>query len=51
MWSLVEEGLRAAFRRHPAVARRIAELEREVESQRATPAAAARELLERFQGR
>src|SRR5215831_10572653 len=46
MWSLVEEGLRAAFRRHPAVARRVGELERDVESQRATPAAAACELLE-----
>jgi LAO/AO transport system kinase len=51
MWSLLEEGLRAAFRRHPAVAARLAELEREVEAQRTTPAAAARELLEAFQGR
>jgi LAO/AO transport system kinase len=51
MWSLVEEGLRTAFRGHPAVARRIGELEREVEAQRATPAAAACELLELFQGR
>jgi len=51
MWSLVEEGLRVAFRRHPAVAGRVAALERDVEALRATPAAAARELLERFQGR
>ena len=50
MWSLVEEGLRTAFRRHPAVAGRVGELERDVEAQRRTPASAARELLERFQG-
>jgi LAO/AO transport system kinase len=50
MWSLVEEGLRAAFRRHPGVAGRIAELEREVAAQRTTPAAAARELLDAFLG-
>jgi LAO/AO transport system kinase len=51
MWSLLEEGLRAAFRRHPRVASRIAALERDVEAQRTTPAAAARELLEAFQRR
>ena len=48
MWSLVEEGLREAFRRHPAVARRIAALEAEVEQQKTTPAAAARALLAAF---
>jgi LAO/AO transport system kinase len=51
MWSLVEEGLRAAFRRHPGVAARIADLERDVEALRTTPAAAARQLLETFLGR
>jgi LAO/AO transport system kinase len=51
MWSLVEDGLRAAFRQHPGVAGRIAGLEREVAAQRTTPAAAARELLDAFLGR
>jgi LAO/AO transport system kinase len=51
MWSLVEEGLRQVFRRHPAVSTRIAGLEREVEAQRTTPAAAARELLDTFRER
>jgi len=51
MWSLVEEGLRAAFRAHPAVAGRIAALERDVEALRTTPAAAARSLLEAFRVR
>jgi LAO/AO transport system kinase len=48
MWSLVDEGLRAAFRAHPAVAAAVGALEREVESQKATPAAAARRLLSAF---
>ncbi|UCE84951.1 MAG: methylmalonyl Co-A mutase-associated GTPase MeaB [Deltaproteobacteria bacterium] len=48
MWSLVHEGLRAAFDGHPAVARRIPQAERDVEDQKATPAAAARRLLEAF---
>jgi LAO/AO transport system kinase len=48
MWSLVDEGLRAAFRAHPAVAAAVEALEREVESQKATPAAAARRLLSAF---
>ncbi len=48
MWSLLEDGLRTAFRRHPAVAARLGELEREVEAQRTTPAAAARDLLDAF---
>ncbi len=51
MWSLVEEGLGEAFRAHPQVARRVAALEREVEAQGTTPAAAARALLEAFMGR
>lgn len=49
MWSLVEEGLREALRRRPALARRLAELEAEVEEQKTTPAAAAQELLQAFQ--
>ena len=48
MWSLVEEGLREAFRSHPAVAERVEEAERGVEALQATPAAAARSLLEAF---
>jgi LAO/AO transport system kinase len=48
MWSQIEEGLREAFRSHPAVAARIAEAEREVEALETTPAAAARALLEAF---
>jgi LAO/AO transport system kinase len=48
MWSLVDEGLRRAFRAHPAVAERIPALEDEVQSLRTTPARAARALLETF---
>jgi LAO/AO transport system kinase len=48
MWSLVEEGLHQAFRSHPAVAKRIGRAEREVEMLQATPAAAARALLDAF---
>lgn len=48
LWSLVEEGLFAAFRSHPEVERRIPALEREVESRKTTPAAAARALLDAF---
>jgi LAO/AO transport system kinase len=50
MWALVGEGLQQAFRRHPEVAGRVAGLEADVEAQRMTPAAAARTLLEAFQG-
>ena len=49
VWSLLEEGLREAFRSHPAVAARIEAVEREVEALTTTPAAAARALLEVFQ--
>jgi LAO/AO transport system kinase len=49
LWSLVEEGLDAAFRGHPEVARRIPGLEADVEARRVTPAAAARALLEAFE--
>lgn len=48
LWSLLEEGLRESFRRHPAVAARIQQAERDVESLKSTPAAAARALLEAF---
>jgi LAO/AO transport system kinase len=51
MWALVEEGLQASFRAHPGVAGRIAALEREVEDQKTTPAAAARTLLATFHRR
>ena len=49
MWSLVREGLDRDFRAHPDVAGLIQGLEREVEAQRTTPAAAARSLLEAFE--
>jgi len=48
MWSLVEEGLKSAFRAHPEVSRQIDRLERAVENLEITPAAAARSLLEAF---
>ncbi|HVP29954.1 MAG TPA: methylmalonyl Co-A mutase-associated GTPase MeaB [Myxococcota bacterium] len=48
MWSLIEEGLHEAFRSHTAVRERIPVLEREVEAQKTTPAAAARALLAAF---
>ncbi|HXK21689.1 MAG TPA: methylmalonyl Co-A mutase-associated GTPase MeaB [Myxococcota bacterium] len=51
MWSLVDEGLRRAFRQHPKVASQIEALEREVETLRTTPAHAARTLLATFRER
>ena len=51
MWSLVDEGLRKAFRQHPRVEKQIANLEREVETLRTTPAHAARNLLATFLSR
>jgi LAO/AO transport system kinase len=48
LWSLLDEGLRAAFRQHAGVAALLEPLERAVAEQRATPAAAARELLAAF---
>lgn len=48
MWTLIEEGLTRLFRATPAVAAEVSGLEREVEEQRTTPAAAARRLLEAF---
>ena len=51
MWSLVEEGLKAAVREHPAVVGRIEGLERAVVEGRTTATAAAEEILEAFRGR
>jgi len=48
MWSLVEEGLRNAFRAHPDVSSQIERLERAVQDLEISPAAAARTLLEAF---
>ncbi len=48
LWSLIEEGLKDAFRSHPEVAERIPTLEARVAAQQSTPEAAARELLELF---
>ena len=48
MWSLVDEGLQDAFRSHPTVAARIPEVESAVAARKASPAAAARALLEAF---
>lgn len=50
MWKLVDEGLKRSFRQHAAVAARIPELESQVQALEATPAAAARALLEAFRG-
>ena len=51
MWSEVGETLLAELRRHPEVQRLVGGLEREVEAGRATPAVAARRMLEAFHGR
>ncbi len=48
MWTLVGESLERIFRAHPEVAGQIPRWERAVEAQEATPAAAARALLEAF---
>jgi LAO/AO transport system kinase len=50
LWSLVREGLEQAFRSEPRVAARIEALEREVQQQKTSPAAAARSLLDAFRG-
>ena len=49
MWSLVEEGLQAAFRGNARVAREVSGLEERVAQLEMTPAAAARCLLTAFQ--
>jgi LAO/AO transport system kinase len=51
MWSEVGETLLGELRKHPAVKKLVAGLEREVEAGRATPASAARRMLEAFHGR
>ena len=51
MWNEVGETLLAELRKHPEVKRLVAGLERDVESGRSTPAAAARHMLEAFHGR
>ncbi len=51
MWNEVGETLLAEVRKHPGVKRLVAGLERDVEAGRATPAAAARVMLEAFHGR
>jgi LAO/AO transport system kinase len=51
MWSEVGETLLAELRRHPEVKRLVAGLERDVETGRSTPAAAARTMLQAFHGR
>jgi LAO/AO transport system kinase len=50
MWAEVGETLLAELRRHPEVKRLVSGLEREVEAGRATPAVAARRMLEAFHG-
>jgi LAO/AO transport system kinase len=49
MWNLVREGLARDFAANPDVAGLLPTLEKEVEAQETTPAAAARALLATFQ--
>ena len=51
MWNEVGETLLAELKKHPGVRKLVGGLEREVEAGRATPAAAARHMLEAFHGR
>ena len=51
MWGEVDENLLSAFRRHPDVREKLAELEAKVSQARLTPSAAAQMLLDAFQGR
>jgi LAO/AO transport system kinase len=51
MWNEVGEPLLAELRKHPGVKKLVLGLEGEVEAGRATPAAAARRMLEAFHGR
>jgi LAO/AO transport system kinase len=51
MWNEVGETLLGELRKHPAVRRLMAGLERDVEAGKSTPAAAARSMLEAFHGR
>jgi LAO/AO transport system kinase len=50
MWREIEEGLLGLLRGNPAVAARLPELEKKVLQGLITPAAAARKILEAFQG-
>jgi LAO/AO transport system kinase len=45
MWSLIEEGLRARFRRHPEVGRQLPRVQREVAAGRLSATQAAQRLL------
>jgi len=51
MWNEIEEGLIAALRSHPEVARRLDGLESKVAAGALTPTAAAKALLEDFRGK
>jgi LAO/AO transport system kinase len=51
MWNEVGETLLAELRKHPDVRKLVPGLERDVEAGRATPAAAARRMLQAFHGR
>jgi LAO/AO transport system kinase len=51
MWSLVDQGLRREMHADPDVAHSVSVFEEEVEAQKRTPAAAARELLSIFRGK
>ena len=51
MWKLVDEGIAREFREQPGMDARIAEQEASVAAQKATPAAAARVLLDAFRAR
>ena len=51
MWTLLDEGLKEVFQTHPRVAAEVSRLEREVESLKVTPLAAAQSLLEIFSKR
>ena len=46
MWSLVDDGLRSAIRKHPEVGSKLASLENEVLAGTTTPTAAAAKILE-----
>ena len=45
MWSLIEEGLKRRFRRHPEIIKRLPQVSRAVQKGSITPTAAAEELL------
>ncbi|MBL0901106.1 MAG: methylmalonyl Co-A mutase-associated GTPase MeaB, partial [Reyranella sp.] len=51
MWNEVGETLLSELKKHPEVRKLAGGLEREVEAGKATPAAAARRMLQAFHGR